>query len=119
MKSLNERLMDALSPVLPTMPQVYTGNHDTYLAFNYDTVGADYGDNRPAMEKALIQVHLIAPIGVNTVRTRQTVKQALAAGGFGWPDMTDASDKSGQHYVFECEAVEEVNWDGNVHGRLQ
>ena len=33
------------------------------------------------------------------------VLSAIAA-GFGWPSMTDASDKLGQHYVFECESVE-------------
>lgn len=42
----------------------------------------------------------------NTVETRKAVKRALFAAGFGWPSMTDASDKLGQHYVFECESVE-------------
>lgn len=106
MQSLNERLMDALMPVLPTMPGTYTGSHDTYLAFNYDTTGMEYGDNQPAVERALIQVHLVAPMTANTVETRKAVKRALFAAGFGWPSMTDASDKLGQHYVFECESVE-------------
>lgn len=73
MRGLNERLMDALTPVLPTMPGTYTGSHDTYLAFNYDTTGMGYGDNQPAVERALIQVHLVAPMTANTVETRRAV----------------------------------------------
>ena len=112
--SLNEILTAALNPVAPVEADAYEGRRATYLAFNYDTIPANYGDDEPVCELALVQVHLYAPAGKDTRKLRRAVKSALALAGLTWPSCTNASDKEGQHYVFECEyiaAVGAVEWE--------
>ena len=53
-----------------------------------------------------MQVHYLAPLKVNTIATRRALWQALAAvDEFTAPDIENASDQTGQHYVFEFETV--------------
>lgn len=79
-----------------------------YYTFTCDSVGDDFGDNRPGHERWLVGVHLFAPLSENCVRRVQETKQVLFAAGFTWPRLVDATDEDGQHYVFECETVEGV-----------
>lgn len=51
----------------------------------------------------LVQVHLYAPLEKNTRTYRREISRRLVAAGFTRPTVTPASDKNGQHYVFECE----------------
>lgn len=82
---------------------IYTGTEDKYYTFNYDTSGANFGDDEPEHERALIQVHLVCPLVYNSLTQIKLTKQRLFALGCTWPEMTDASDEAGQHYIFECE----------------
>ena len=77
-----------------------------YYTFSCDSMGDDFGDDGPGAEVWLVQVHLFAPLGENCIRRARETKRALFAAGFTWPDMTDATDTDGQHYVFECETVQ-------------
>ena len=78
--------------------------------FNHNTFGDDYGNNVPQHERALIQVHLFCPHEFNSVSSRKSIKMALLGAGFTYPNMTDASDKEGQHWVFECQSAEGVDY---------
>lgn len=112
--SLNEILTAALSPVAPVEADAYEGKRAVYLTFNYDTVPTNFGDDEPICELALVQVHLYAPAGKDTRQLRRDIKSTLAFAGMTWPSCTNASDKQGQHYVFECEyiaAVGAVEWE--------
>ena len=61
--------------------------------------------------RALVQVHYLAPLRANTVATRRALWQALAAvDAFTAPDITNATDQTGQHYVFEFEAIGGVGY---------
>ncbi len=107
--SLNERIIGALLPLgIPVAPGVYTGEEKTYLTFNYATVGADYGDDEPQHELALVQVHLFCPVTANNVATRRRIKRLLRDAGFTWPSVEDAGvegrEKASRstHLVFEC-----------------
>jgi hypothetical protein len=108
--SIESRIDTALAYFgYPIKAGTYSGDDDKYFTFNIDTFGDDHGDNKPHHEKALIQVHLFLPTGLNSVATRKTVKLKLFDAGFGYPTMTDASDKISQHWVFEIEAMEGVD----------
>lgn len=112
--TVNQRLIQALCPLrLPVEPEVDTRYQSRCITFNYDLLPVQFADNRPILHKALIQVHLFLPLTENSVRIRWEVAQALADGGFGWPEITDASDSEGQHFVFETETItkqEELTW---------
>lgn len=104
-----EKLRAALAPLgIPVKPDVYAGDEEQYITYNYDLLPAHHADNRPHFYRALIQIHLFAPLGVSTSELRTGIMQALAGAGFPWPEMENASDKDGQHYVFETEAVEKL-----------
>lgn len=42
------------------------------------------------------------------IEKRRAIKKALAAAGTTWPSYTNASDKEGQHHVFECQLARGV-----------
>lgn len=112
--SLNEILTAALSPIAPVEADAYEGKRAVYITFNYDTVPTNYGDDEPICELALVQVHLYAPAGKDTRKLRRSIKAALAFAGLTWPSCINASDKQGQHYVFECDyiaAAGAVEWE--------
>lgn len=104
--SLNSTLKTALDPVAPVEADTYEGKSAVYITFNYNSLGADYGDDEPDHERFLIQAHLYAPTGYDTVSMRRDIKKRLAAAGTTWPNYTNASDKNGQHHVFECEIAQ-------------
>lgn len=106
--NINQTLKAALDPIAPTEADDYEGDKAVYITFNYGTIPTNYGDDEPEHERVSIQIHLHAPRGVDTVKKRQAIKKALASAGMTWPDYTNASDKDGQHHVFECETVQEV-----------
>lgn len=104
--TLNATLLSALRPVLPTVaPDVYTGSEETYITFNYDLVPFGFSDDALRWWKALIQIHLVLPIGVNSVKLRGDLAAALMGAGFTPPEIVDATDKDRQHYVFETETI--------------
>jgi len=103
--------MAALSPIAPTQADEYTpdeglGADDTYIVFNYNSIPVDYGDDAPGHEVYSVQVHLFCPSGVNSLPMRRQIKKALLAAGFTWPAYINASDKDGQHHVFECQTAQ-------------
>ena len=104
--SINETLRAALDPIAPAEADAYEGKKGVYIAFNYDTIPINYGDDEPEQERVSIQVHLYAPLGYDITEKRRAVTKAIASAGFIYPAYTNASDKDGQHHVFECETVE-------------
>ena len=106
--NINQTLKVALDPVAPTEADAYEGKKSVYITFNYNTDPINYGDDEPEHERVSIQVHLYAPTGFDTIEKRRAIPKALASAGMTWPAYTNASDKDGQHHVFECEAVREV-----------
>lgn len=104
--SINSTLKAALEPVAPAEADVYEGKARVYITFGYSSVPADFGDDEPSHERFLVHAHLFAPVGENTLSKRRAIKKALAAAGTTWPSYENASDKNGQHHVFECEIAD-------------
>lgn len=97
----------------PISNGTYKGKATRYYTFNYSTLPSDYADDMPQHERYLVQVHLFAPLDENVNAQARKTKAALAAAGFQWPSVTNASDESGRHIVFETEISEGVELDGN------
>lgn len=113
--TVNEQLIAALKPVgLALAPNVYTGEADRYITFNYNELPANFADDTPMWYRALIQVHLFMPLGVNSIPYRRKIIGQLSAGGFTWPEVVDATDEDGQHYVFETEIYTDLEENDNA-----
>jgi hypothetical protein len=111
---MNRKIIDALRPAgLPIQPDKYTGEEDTYIVFNYNDLGAAYGDDFPHASRYLIQVHLICPSQYNSIGIRKQIKFLLLGAGFTYSSTVNATDDDGQHYIFECEYAEGIDY-GNV-----
>jgi len=104
--TVNQRIIGALQALeLPVVPQVDTRHRDRCVTFNYDLIPLQFADNRPNWYKALIQIHLLYPVGENSIPARRGILSALAAAGFTWPEVIDDSDETTQHFIFETEAL--------------
>ena len=113
--TLNQLIIDTVTPVVavcvPDLLVTEPGGTppEEYCTFRFDLISDALGDNRAHAMQALVQVHYLAPLRANTVETRRKLWAALAeVEDFTMPDITNASDQTGQHYVFEFEALEGV-----------
>lgn len=110
--AIDERIKAAVTPVVPEcMADEYTGAAEEYCTFNFDELPMAHGNNRPHAVRYLIQVHYFLPKGRRPFLKKRELARALLAADFTFPTIENASDETGQHYVFECEAVERVVWD--------
>lgn len=106
--SINETIKGALDRLAPVRADTYTGDEEVYFTFGYTSVPTAHADDEPTFERFLLSIHLFAPTGYNTVKLRREAKTALSDAGTTWPSMVNASDKDGQHLVFECEMAQAV-----------
>lgn len=109
--SVEGRVMAALAafgdPVEKSVLYAAAGERPPrYYTFSCESFGDDFGDDEPGCERWLVSVHLFAPLDENCTRRARETKRALFAAGFTWPRSTDATDRDGQHLVFECETVD-------------
>ncbi len=110
--TLNEQIIAAVTPVVPVcVPDLLVTEPgetppEEYCTFNFSRYADALGDNRAHAMRALVQVHYLAPLRSNTAATRRRLWAALAdVDAFTASDITNASDQTGQHYVFEFEAL--------------
>lgn len=109
MENVDVALKNALSPFgLDLESSIYQGEAKKYISYNYTTVPIDFGDDAPARERYLVQVHIVAPYGENINSLVREIKAALFASDFSWPEYIDASDRDRRHIVLETEAVTEL-----------
>ena len=112
--SFDSRLRKKLIPIVPIVePNMYEGNAVEYIIFSYRERGDCFGDNEPEEIILTVQVHYFLPNGENPRAKKRLIRQALFELGGTWPEITNASDKDGQHYVFEFEYAEEED-DGQL-----
>ena len=90
-------------------PKFYTGGASRYCTYSFDTVPIAFGDNGPTALRLLVSVHFYAPQGENVLATRaEIMRQLVLAAGCTYPTEMDDSDATGQHYVYECEAIDKA-----------
>ena len=104
--TVNERLKAALSPLGAAMaPGTYTGPEETYLTYNYGLVPIQHGDDRVLFYKALVQVHVVGPIGKPIAPLVKRVMGALMRNEFTAPEVENAGEQERQHMVIESECL--------------
>ena len=102
--TIDERIQTMLTGIEDVIaPNVYTGPETEYLVYSYFTGGAVYAERRPRALVYSVMVHLFLPQGKSPTEKKNDVCEAIFAAGGTWPNITNASDGEGQHYVFEFE----------------
>jgi hypothetical protein len=102
--NLDERIRTALDGVCDVIvPQVYTGDAQEYIVFNYFEYPLAFADDAPQSIGYSVQVHLFMSLKGNPHAKKTSIKNALFGAGFTYPSIQDVTDDEGQHYVFETE----------------
>lgn len=107
--SFEEKLCAAVRSVLPeSAPGTYEGNALIYGTWNHNELGKLFADGRPHSLLHLVQVHVYLPKRHPWAEIKTKMRKALFALGGTWPDITNAGDESGEHFVFEFEVAEGI-----------
>lgn len=84
----------------------YVGTATTYITFNMQEVGDLYAESEPQTIRQLVQLHLYIPHETNPRTIKKSITKALIGAGFAFSGIINASDKDGQHYVWEFESTD-------------
>lgn len=102
--NIEEKIVAAIRPVTTNIfPQEYSGASLEYCTYNYDSLPRLFADGRARRYVHLIQLHYCCPAETNSFEMRRKLLKAIVDAGFSSPEITDASDDAGQHWVFEFE----------------
>lgn len=101
----------AVLPIVPICePWQYSGDALEYCVFQFFETSTLFAGSRPAGLIFHLTVDWYTPgvPGVSTVDTnpeprKSQIREAVYSLGGSWPTITDASDETGLHYVFETE----------------
>ena len=108
--SVNEVLRNAVLPHVPICePGNYDGEEAEYCTFVIDDEPDVFAEGMPSVIRYPVILNWYLPSGANPLKKKKSLCRALAAAGFTYPSVTNASDEGGQHFVFECELA-----DGDV-----
>lgn len=120
--TLNERIIAVVTPIVPVcVPDLLVTEAgetppERYCTFNFSELPAGLGDNKAALTRALVQLHYFAPRRSSTLSVRHALRDAIAAvDEFTAPNIENASDATGQHYVLEFDAV--GRWEAEDDGQ--
>ena len=109
--TIEKRIREAIKDLgYPVAQNQYQGNEETYFVFNITALPQLYADDLPWADRNLIQLHLFAPLTLNTTQIKKTVRKDISDAGFTVPSVTPADEDEKQHIVFEFEVEEWQNW---------
>lgn len=101
--NLDARIRTALTGICDIIvPQVYTGDTQEYIVFNYSEYPLEFADNAPQSIGYSVQVHYFCPLKKNPNAIKDDIQNSLFTAGFSYPSIQDVTDEEGQHYVFSC-----------------
>lgn len=110
--TLNAKIIETVTPIIPVcvpdllVPEAGESVPEEYCTFLYDLVPEGLGDNAATLSRALVSLHYFAPLRASTLAKRKALRQAIEAEeSFSFPGVENASDQTGQHFVFEFEAL--------------
>lgn len=99
-------------------PNLDTSAVTEYLTYGYDSEGVLFGDDAPCLDQRKWSLVYVAPLGVNRIAMRRSIREAVL-GVFGdWPSEEDVSDASGQRYIYSFETIGGIN-DGETGDEQQ
>lgn len=101
---IDTTIRTALAPLgLPVCPHDYEGDELEYIAYVYSELGALHANGAAQAIRYLVTLSWYLPRDRNPNQGKARIRQLLQAAGATTPNIVDASDKDGQHYVFEFE----------------
>lgn len=109
--NIEKQIVDTFSGLAECTPwSSYIGSKDNrparYLVFNYTELPQNFGDNDSPYVRYLIQLHYFCPLLENSRSVRRKIKNAIKTEeDFTPPQVADATDAEGQHFIFEFEAL--------------
>ena len=110
--TLNERIIAVVTPIVPVcVPDLLVTEAgetppEEYCTFNFPLEPEALADDTAQLQRALVQLHYFAPLKASTLAVRHALRDAIAAvDNFTLPSIENATDETGQHYVFEFDAV--------------
>lgn len=102
--TVGEQVKQALGGLrLPLEQGTYTGTSSTYITYNYDLIPFQFADNQVVWYRALVQVHLVAPLQTPIMSLAHRALSLLVVGGFTAPEVIDTHEPERRHIVLECE----------------
>lgn len=105
--TVEKRIVQTLSPLgLPVAQGCYQEDDKRYIGYYVSRFGTQYADDGPGAELCLIQIHIFAPLAENINALVRLAQKELYLAGFLWPEVTDATDKDGRHFVLETQWLE-------------
>lgn len=106
MISIEQRIKAAIEPIISTVvPEVYEGDLTEYCVFNYDEIPGIIAESAPDCMRLSVQLHWYLPRKISPKAKKAQIYSALLNAGFSVPQIINANDYQGQHYVFEFEAI--------------
>lgn len=104
--TVNQMIIDALSPILPVHPVGYKGEAKVYAILSVSTPTYVYGDDEPVFDLHQVTVEVYCPMRYNSIALRRDVANALGEiGECSFPSIGEASDDESQCFPFELELV--------------
>lgn len=107
MASINKTLIDALSTIgstsIPVFPDYYDGSAQEYIVFSYSRRPSFGADNYPYVLIYDINIDYVAPPKKNVLAIRDGIMASIFSLLGTYPDETNASTDTEQHYVYEFE----------------
>lgn len=101
---IDTTIRTALAPLdIPIKPNGYEGTALEYLSYVYSERGTLYAEGMPQAILYGLDLHWYLPTGKNPGDGKDGIRHALRAAGATWPEIVNASDRDGQHYVFQCQ----------------
>lgn len=108
--SFEDRLAEAVRSVIPDAePNVYEGDSRVFATWNFNESPRLFADGKPRIRLNLVQVHVHMPRKWPWAEIKGDMEAALFRLGGTWPWIVDASDRDGEHLVFEFEIAEGMN----------
>lgn len=104
--TVNEEIIRAATRVVSVcVPGVYDGEAEEYCTFNVSQIPDAFGDDAPDVMRSLVQLHYHCPWSMDSLAARQSLWGSILEEDFTAPEVTEASDETGQHFVFEFEVL--------------
>ena len=98
---------------LSFQPGLDTTAEGEYMAYYFDSDGTLFGDDAPCLEHRNWTVVYVAPIAHDRREMRQLIRRTIQDVAGVWPSEDDATDGSGQRFVYEFETFGGIN-DGTA-----
>lgn len=88
---------------LSFQPGLDTTAEGEYMAYYFDSDGTLFGDDGPCLDHRNWTIIFVAPLAQDRRETRQAIRRIIQSVTGAWPSEDDATDGSGQRFVYEFE----------------